>query len=74
MSHVPYFCVVEVHQVLHCENTNIKKKSESTLKASSGAQMIYFQLPESTFERMKIHLIGSSEKTIRALVIMSCII
>ena len=27
----------------------------------------------SAFERTKIHLIGSSEKTIRALVIMSCI-
>lgn len=33
--------------------------------------MLYFALIESPFERMKIRLVGSSEKTISALVVMS---
>lgn len=36
--------------------------------------MFYFQLIESPFERMTIHIKGFSENTISALVIMSCII
>lgn len=49
----------------------LEQKLETTFKASSGAQRFYFRLIESPFERMKIHVIGSSEKTISALVIMS---
>lgn len=51
-----------------------QQKSENTFKTSSRAQVFYFQMIESNFERMTIHLIGFSQNTISALMIISCII
>lgn len=69
LSHVAYFSVTQVQQVLYCDNTNIRLKVRENIPGKLRSPDVLFQI-DSPFDRTKIHLIHASEKTISALVIM----